>query len=289
MNTRLMPEFDLLLPDTVEEVVSLLDKYQDKATLLSGGTDVFIAMKLGFKTDYLISLANIPDLDYLDYDPVEGLRIGAKTSITQILSSSDVKTHYPALWDSAYIFATPQLRNTATVIGNLLRASPAGDCSCAVYALGGSIVFQGTEGQREVSVDELWIANAITARKTDELAIELKIPAPGKGARSSFRRLTRTYEDLAKINAAVYLELDGKQCKQARLSIGCVAATPLRLEETEALLKDAEITDDLLETVAANVVNEISPIDDIRSTAKYRKQVAGVLIKRVITQACRLS
>jgi len=135
-------------------------------------------------------------------------------------------------------------------------------------------------------VDELWVANGVTARKADEFAIELKIPAPAKGARSSFRRLTRTNEDLAKLNAAAQLEMDGKKCEDARLSIGCVAATPIRLENTEALLRGAEITDELLEKIVANVVNEISPIDDVRSTAEYRNQVAGVLIKRVITQAC---
>jgi carbon-monoxide dehydrogenase medium subunit len=286
MNTRIMPEFDLLLPESVEEVVTLLDKYQDKATILSGGTDMFVAMKSGFKTEYLISLVKIPDLDSLEYDPEEGLRIGAKTTISQVVASSDVKIHFPALWESAYIFATPQLRNTATVIGNLLRASPAGDCSCAVYALGGCIVFQGANGLREVSVDELWLANGVTARKTNEIAIELKIPAPAKGARSSFRRLTRTNEDLAKLNAAAHLEMDGKKCKRARLSIGCVAATPMRLEKTEALLKGEEITDELLEKIVASVADEINPIDDVRSTAEYRKQVAGVLIKRVITQSC---
>jgi aerobic carbon-monoxide dehydrogenase medium subunit len=266
--------------------VALLGEYQDKATILSGGTDIFVAMKSGYKTDCLISLAKIPDLDYLEYDPVEGLRVGARVTISQILSSPDVKKHYRALWDSAYVFATPQLRNTATVVGNLLRASPAGDCSCAVYALGGSIVLQDADSTREVSVDELWLANGVTARKAGEFAIELKIPAPAKGAQSSFKRLTRTNEDLAKLNAAAHLQMEGKKCKQARLSIGCVAATPLRLEKTEAILKGAEITDELLEKIVANVVNEISPIDDVRSTAEYRKQVAGVLIKRVITHAC---
>ncbi|MBL1141071.1 MAG: xanthine dehydrogenase family protein subunit M [Proteobacteria bacterium] len=281
-----MPEFDLLLPETVEQAVSLLDKYQDKASIISGGTDVCVAMKSGYRTDFLISLAKISGLDYLEYDPSTGLRIGAKTTISQVLSSADVKTYYPALWQAASIFATPQLRNTATVIGNLLRASPAGDCICAVYALGGNIVLQGAEGQREVSVDEFWLAYGVTARKVDEIAIELNLPAPVKGNRSSFKRLTRTNEDLAKLNAAAHLEMDGKKCKQARLSIGCVAAIPMRLEKTEALLKGAEITDDLLEKIVTNVGNEISPIDDVRSTAEYRNQVAGVLIKRVITQAC---
>jgi carbon-monoxide dehydrogenase medium subunit len=93
MNTRIMPEFDLLLPESVEEVVTLLGKYQGKATILSGGTDVLVAMKSGYKTGYLISLANVSDLDHLEYDPAEGLRLGAKATISQILSSSDVKTH----------------------------------------------------------------------------------------------------------------------------------------------------------------------------------------------------
>lgn len=287
MNTRVVPEFELLLPESVAAAIGMLVQYEDKATVLSGGTDVLVMMKTGFKSDYVISLAKIPGLDNLEYDSTEGLRIGAKTTIAQVLSSDDVKTHYPALWDAAYIFATPQLRNTATVVGNLLRASPAGDCSCAVYALGGQLVLQGLHGQRQVDIDDFWLGYGVTARKTDELAVELRIPAPlNDTAHSAFQRLTRTHEDLAKINAAANLEMSGKTCNSARLAMGCVAPTPLRLKKTEALLNGVEITDELLQKVADTVVTEITPIDDIRSTAEYRLQVAGPLLKRVITKAC---
>jgi carbon-monoxide dehydrogenase medium subunit len=287
MNTRVVPEFELLMPESIAEAIDMLVQYGDKATVLSGGTDVLVMMKTGFKSDYVISLAKIPGLDNLEYDATEGLRIGAKTTIAQVLSSNDVKTHYPALWDSAYYFATPQLRNTATVVGNLLRASPAGDCSCAVYALGGQLVLQGPQGQRQVDIDDFWLDYCVTAREPDELAVELKIPAPLNGtAHSAFQRLTRTYEDLAKINVAANMDMSGKTCNRARLAMGCVAPTPLRLKKTEALLYGAEITDELLQKVADTVVTEISPIDDIRSTAEYRLQVAGPLLKRVITKAC---
>jgi len=287
MNTRVVPEFELLLPESVADAIGMLVHYEDKAAVLSGGTDVLVMMKAGFKSDYVISLAKIPGLDNLEYDSTEGLRIGAKTTIAQVLSSDDVKSHYPALWDAAYVFATPQLRNTATVVGNLLRASPAGDCSCAVYALGGQLVLQGPQGKRQVDIDNFWLDYGVTARETDELAIELRIPAPPNGAaHSAFQRLTRTYEDLAKINVAANLVMSGKTCNSARLAMGCVAPTPLRLKKTEALLNGVKITDELLQKVADTVVTEITPIDDIRSTAEYRLQVAGPLLKRVITKAC---
>lgn len=290
MSSRILPDFNLLLPQSVAEAVELLSTHRDRITVMAGGTDVMVAMKFAQSAaklpEFVMSLDNVPGLGYVLFDPEKGLRIGAKATVAELLAQPEVKQHYRALWHAAQTFATAQVRNTATVLGNLLRASPAGDCSCAVYALGGVVVLRGTHGSRDVDIDDFWLSYGVTARQPDELAVELTLPPPAAGSRSAFKRMTRMSEDLAKLNVAVRLEMSGNTCVDARLAMGCVAPTPLRLTKTETLLRGHELTPEVLQRVAASVPWEISPIDDKRSTAEYRKQVSGVLLKRAIQEAC---
>ena len=285
MSSRILPEFDLLLPQSIAETIDYLSKHGDSAAVMAGGTDLMVGMKSGTAPEYVISLAEIPDLDYIEFDQSTGLKIGAMTTMNQIINSSVIKENYPALWKSASKNGTEQTRNVATVVGNILRASPAGDCSCAVLAHGGSVVLQGSEGSREVAIDDFWIDYQVTARKNDELALELKLPASNNSTVSSFSALTRTTEDLSKVNAAVSLSMDGNVCKAARLAMGAVGPTHLRLKKSEAILQGVELTDEILNKVVDSVPNEINPIDDVRSSAEYRKTVSGVLIRRVIQEA----
>ena len=285
MTSRVMRDFDLLLPESVPEVLELLADHKDNCAILSGGTDLLVALKFDYAVDNVVSLALVPGLDDLTFDPDQGLSIGAKVTIADIVKSQDVKTYYPALWQAAKVFATPQLRNTATVLGNILRASPAGDCSLALYALGGDLRLKSASGMRDVSLDDFWLSYGVTARQSDELAISLRVPPPTAGQKSAFQRMTRTTEDLSKINAAVSLAMADGVCQSARVAMGCVGPTLIRLPKVEAMLGGAEITEDLLQKVSDVVAAEITPIDDIRSSADYRRKVAGVLVRRVINLA----
>ncbi len=286
MSSRVLPQFDLLQPSSVADVVALLAQHENQVSILSGGTDLLV---WGYieknKTPYVLSLSAIEGLDNLEYIPGEGLRIGAKVKVAQLLKHPDVAKHYPALYQAAVNFATPQIRNMATVMGNVLRASPAGDCSCAILALGAQVVLQGPGGQRMVDIDDFWVSYGVTGRKPDELAVELRIADAPSSTCSAFQRLTRVHEDLSKLNVAVRLEMVQGACKQARIAMGCVGPTPLRLKQTERLLSGAQITAELLQQVAASAREEVTPIDDQRSTAEYRRQVSGVILKRVIEQA----
>jgi len=285
MSSRVMRDFDLLLPESIEETIALLARHKDKSAVLAGGTDLLVALKFDYAIDNVISLALVPGLDELDFDSAKGLTIGAKVTIAEVLRSQDVKDHYPALWQAAKVFATPQLRNTATVLGNILRASPAGDCSAALYAIGGSLLLKNAKGFRNVDLDDFWISYGVTARRVDELAVSLHVPAPEKGQKSAFRRMTRTTEDLSKINAAVCLQMTGETCRKARVVMGCVGPTLLRLPKVEKILEGAAVMPDLLRDISNVVISEIAPIDDQRSSAEYRNKVAGVLVKRVIEAA----
>ena len=200
MSSRILPEFDLLVPQSVPEAVDMLTKYQNKAAVMAGGTDLLVLMKAGLQSEYVLSLAEIPGLDYVLYDPADGLRIGAMATLAQIVDSDVVKKNYPALWQSACVNGTPQTRNKATVVGNILRASPAGDCCVAVLALGGTVILQGAAGKREVGIDNFWTGYRQTARQAFEFAVEFKIPA--KVGKSAFKRMTRADQDLSKMNAA---------------------------------------------------------------------------------------
>ena len=285
MSTRVLPDFEILIPRDVPEAVRTLAEYGPKALVMAGGTDVLVMMKYNLRSEYLMSLSGIDGLGRLEFDPANGLTIGANTTVAQIVDSPEVQAHYPALWQAASVLGSPQIRNAATVIGNLLRASPAGDCSCAVLALGGTLVFESVHGRREVSIDDLWLSYGVTARRPDELAVELRLPAPGAGPLSGFRRMTRTSEDLSKLNASVRLDMDGRVCRSARLAMGCVGPTTVRLPAIEAILTGKAVDDAVLKMVQGAVEGCISPIDDKRSSAEYRSAVAGVLLRRTIAQA----
>jgi len=240
-------------------------------------------MKAGLKSDYVMALDEVPGLDYLIYDPADGLRIGAMAKLAQVVDSDIVKNNYPALWQSACVNGTPQTRNKATVVGNVLRASPAGDCCAAVLALGGTVVLQGAAGKREVDIDNFWTGYRQTARQPFEFAVEFKIPA--KVGKSAFKRMTRSDQDLSKLNAAAGLDMAGNVCQGARLAMGCVAPTLVRMKKAEEVIKGKEITDAVLKEVEEAVKAEVTPIDDVRSSAWYRKEVSGVLLKRTIEKA----
>ena len=289
MSSRILPKFELLMPKTLAEAVELLGTYGEKATVMAGGTDLLVLMKDGVQSDYVLSLSGIKELAYLEFDDAAGLRIGAMATMADVVASDLVKEKYPALWTSAQINGTAQTRNAATVVGNILRASPAGDCCCAALAIGGSVLLQSPDGPREVDLDQFWLDYRKTARKPDELAVELKLPAPEPGMVSSFAALTRTASDISKINAAACLFMEGNVCQKARLTMGAVAPTTLRLKKCEELLAGKPLSDELLDQLATMAANEVSPISDVRSTAEYRSQISGPLLKRVIIDASALS
>ncbi len=285
MNTRVLTKFDLQVPKDIPEALDILDNYKENITPVAGGTDMMVAWKLGLQTDNAISVSRLPGLDYLRYDDHDGLRVGALATIDQLLKSELVKEKYPALWQAAEVFATHQIKNTATLVGNVLRASPAGDASAAAYALGATITFVSKDGERKEHIDKLFTGYAQTSRKPNELATEIHIPAPKAGSRSAFWRVTRVNEDLAKLNVAVNLDMDGDTCTGARLVMGCVGPTLLRLPRCEALLVGSTVDEATLAAVANTVNDEITPIDDKRSTAEYRRSVAPVFLKRTILKA----
>lgn len=289
MSSRILPEFEFEAPQSVDETLELLATHGESAVIISGGSDLVVAIKSNLSPAVVLSISDVPNLDYIEFDPTDGLRIGARATVAQVLKNETIKELYPSLWQASETFATPQIRNSATIVGNVLRGSPAGDCSCAILALGGQLVLKSKHTSREVSIDDFWTGYNRNARNSDELAIEIKIPAPNTQTRSAFKRMTRVNEDLAKLNAAVNIETKDNICIDARIAIGCVGPTVMRLPKTEALLAGREIDSATLAAIADTVATEISPIDDKRSSREYRMHVSGVLVKRLVQQAAGLA
>ena len=288
MTSRILPQFQLFMPQSIPEVLDCLGLFKEKAAVMAGGTDLLVRMKSGLNPQAVVSLAKVPGLDTITYDTSQGLTLGAMVTVNQLLAFPELADLYPALFAAAYENGTEQTRNLATITGNILNASPAADCSCAVLALGGHLILEGPEGRRQVDIDDFWLDYKKTARQPDELAVALVIPPPGK-SRSAFKGLTRTRKDLAKINAACAIALDGKSCAKVRIAMGAVAPTHIRLKSCEDLLTGNEITPALLDQAAALATEEVRPIDDVRSTAEYRRRVAGTLVKEVLTLALESS
>jgi carbon-monoxide dehydrogenase medium subunit len=286
MTSRLLPPFDLLVPQNISEAVDMLTQHQHQVSILNGGTALWNHnRKTKHQPPYVLSLSALKDLDYVTYLPGEGLRIGAKAKIQDLIETPVISARFPALYAAAFWFGNPQIRFMATVMGNLLRASPSADCSCAILALGGQVVLQSQAGQRIVDIDDFWISYDVTARRPDELATEIRIPEATSATRSSFQRLTRVRQDLAKLNVAVRLEMEQDTCQQARIAMGCVGPTTMRLKGVEKMLEGNIITEELLHQVGTAVKAEIAPIDDQRSTAEYRMEVSGVILRRVLERA----
>ena len=293
MSSRILPEFELLVPQSMEEAVNYLSEHQNNAAVMAGGTDLLVQMKGSFKCvkgdmdfNYIMSLAEIPDLDYVTYDDKEGLRIGAMATLIQVGEHPIVKEKYPALAQSIDVCGTIQTRNMGTVVGNLLNSSPCADCSCAILALGGSVILTSSKEQREVDIDNFWLGYRFVARKPDEICVEVRLPPVADGTLSAHNKMTRVAHDLSKISASVRLDMDGNTCTDARIAMASVAATTTRLKETEKLFIGKEIDDALLEQLLASVPSEIDPIDDVRSTAEYRRDVSGIVVKRAVLKAC---
>ncbi|MCG8567344.1 MAG: FAD binding domain-containing protein [Desulfobacterales bacterium] len=284
MTSRILPQFELFAPQSIAQALECLGRYRDKAAVMAGGTDLLVRMKAGLSPKVVVSLSQIPDLDQIQFDPARGLTLGAMVTVKQLLEFPNMAELYPALYASALENGTPQTKTQATILGNILNASPAADCACAALALGGHLTLRGPKGERRVDLDDFWQGYKQTDREADELALALVIPPPGKSA-SAFKGLTRTRKDLAKINAACALALDGGICAKVRIAMGAVAPTTLRLTACEDALQGQPITPDLIDRAAALAGETIQPIDDVRSTAEYRRATASVLVAQVLTRA----
>ncbi len=279
-NTRfLTQEFEYFVPHTLSEALDLLFTYQDKRTkILAGGTDLLVKMKtLGIGVDYLININEISEIKNVELD--KGLKIGAAVKLSQLEKMKAVKEEYPALYEGITSMAAIAIRNMATLVGNICNASPAGDTIPPLVVYGAKLRIVSKKGERVIPLEDFISGVGETILKRDELVSQVIIPEPYKDLGSAFCKKGRVKADIAKINLAVGIERDGDICRDCRIVLGSVFSKTLRAYKSEEILRGKVIKDDLIISAAKRAAEEIKPIDDVRSTAEYRNELARVMVE----------
>jgi carbon-monoxide dehydrogenase medium subunit len=284
-----LPPFDYIKPESPPEVTRLLLESDGQARLFMGGTDVFVRMRDGFiRPRALVDVKHLPGMRNVRYDDQAGLTIGAAVTMNQVARHPDVLAHYPLLAEAASSVASYQLRNRATLGGNLCNASPAADTAPAVLVLGGRMVLHGPEGAREVPADEFFVGPGKTSTQAAEFMTAVRLPVPPSGSRGCFLKLGRNKEgDLAIVSVAVWGFPDPTLPSgyHFHVALGSVAPVPLRAAAAEDVLAQNSPGEETFVLAAEQAMKAASPIKDVRSSAAYRKAMVRNLTLRALRHA----
>jgi len=268
-------------PRTLDEAFALKREAGPDARFIAGGTDLMVGQQ---QPATLISLRSITDLAGIDVGAPT--KIGALTPLADLLANKEIAALYPAVTQACHTFASMQIRNAATVGGNLCNASPAADLAPPFLVHGARVGILGPDGAREIALEEFFLGPGRTALADDEILTHVLLDKPAPETRAVFSRKTRVRMDIALASVAVLLELGDRVCRKARVAAGAVAPTPLRLTAVEQLLEGKRITPKLMADAAELAKTCIAPVDDIRTSADYRRRIIGVYIRRALEELC---
>ena len=280
----LLPKFDFHEPTTLKEACQILAEYGTKARLIAGGTDLMVNMKKKILSPkQVVSISRIPELKKLDASG-DIIRIGACFTVAELSSSDVIQKRLSALGEGAKNLGTPLIRNLATIGGNLGSARPAADLPPSLMAYGAKVVLNCLSGERTVSLDKFFLGPGFTAAKPDEVLTEIQIPAPKLRSGAGYINIgIRKGQDCNIVNVASFIELDQDGIIQkARIVMGCVGPTPLRAGSAEKILIGQKPEGDLFSRAGAAASSDSTPIDDLRGSASYKRDMAGVLTRRTL-------
>jgi carbon-monoxide dehydrogenase medium subunit len=277
-----MRRFEYFEPATLGEASALLARYQGRAQPLAGGTDLLVELKEQLRrADCVINLKKIPGIDGLSFDPREGLRIGALVTAREIEVSPTFIEHYPSLVQAARELGSIQVRNRATIVGNVCRASPSADTLPPLIADGAQVMIHGGSGKRQVALEDFFTGPGKTVLKPEELVTEIRVPAPApRTGKVYLKHGRRKAMELATVGVAVSLS-----ASEIRIVLGAVAPTPIRARRAEELLRGKTLNDVLIEKAAEAAAGESAPISNVRASAGYRRDMVRVLTRRALQQA----
>lgn len=283
-----LPKFEYFVPTTIEDACSLLSKYKGEARILAGGTDLLVKMKNRMMLpSYLISIKNIPDLDYVRYDEKEGLRIGALTTLEAIKVSPAIRQRFGILAQAAGVVGSVAIRNGGTIGGNLCNAAPSAETAPALIALAAKAKIAGLSGERTVALEDFFTGPGETVLQTGEILTEIQVPhlparSSGVYLKHSLRKM-----DIAIVGVGVVVTLNGESCADIKIVLGAVAPTPIRARKAEDVIRGQEPSQELAKRAAEIASEESRPIDDIRSSAEHRRNMVGILTVQAIEQAVK--
>jgi carbon-monoxide dehydrogenase medium subunit len=276
-----------LLAATMQQAVAAMREHGREASLFAGGTDLLVGMKESRNSPkYLVDIKRLPELNTCTYDDKTGLRLGGATQIRQIETSQLIQQRYRHLAMGAGAVGSIQIRHRATVGGNICNASPCGDTIPNLMVSDARLFLQGANGGREVGLEEFFVGPGRTVLN-DEVLVEIRIPPPGAQSRSSFSRISRRNAlDLALVSVAVKLDLPAPDAPatNVRVALAAVGPTVFRAKNTEKLLEGRVLSPQLLGEAARSAADEAKPIDDVRASAWYRREMVAALCRRALKQ-----
>jgi carbon-monoxide dehydrogenase medium subunit len=282
-----VPEFEFLEPSSVEEACAMLARDPGQSALFAGGTDMMVDLKLGAtRPRRVISLRRIRELDDVVFDPAAGLRIGAMATVNRVSREEAVRRHYPGVVDAARCLAADQVRNLATVAGNLCAAVPSADMAPILLVHGAKLQVVSPDGERVVPLGRFFVGPRETVLGPTDVVVAIDLPAPRPGAGdASLRQGGRVALSLPMASAAALVEMEGDTCGRAAVALGAVAPTPILAPGVGEAVSGRALTDDLLARAGELAASEAKPISDVRSSREYRLELVKVLTRRVLAQA----
>ena len=282
---RPLPGFNIHRPASLGEALELMGALE-RVKPMAGGTDLLPLMRdRAIVVDEIVDIQGLHELKGITIED-GALRIGALTTLSKVLESPLVAEIAPVLREAVGHIGSVQTRNQGTLAGNLCNASPAADSAPALMVLGAQANIASGKGVRKVPVEELFAGPKMNSLAKDELVTEILVPELPPGSGVAFEKLGRRRGiTLSLVNAAACLVLDGKKCVDARIALGAIAATPIRLPAVEDTFKGKELTPEAIEESSRACYALVSPVDDVRASAEYRREMACVLMKRAIVKA----
>lgn len=284
-----MQAFDYVRCTNLDEVMSVLAEKGEQASLLSGGTDLLVALREGRRSaSVVVDVKSIPETSELSFSPQTGLHLGASVPCYRIYGDDTVSATYPGLIDAVHLIGGVQIQGRASVGGNLCNASPAADTIPALIAHSAFCVVAGPNGRREVPVEDFCTAPGKTVLQRGELLVSIEVPAPPPGFGAAYLRfIPRNEMDIAVVGAGASVVLDEGRTTitSARIALGAVAPTPLFVKDAGDSLVGQAVSEDAIERAAKIAQDAALPITDMRGTSEYRKHLSAVLTRRALHKA----
>jgi len=281
-----LPRFDLIQPGSLAEASQYLAAHSDEARPMLGGTDLLVRLRDGhLKLTTLLDLKRLPGMQDLHFDPQAGLTIGAGVAMNRVIAYEPVQTHYPLLAEAAQSVASYQLRNRATIVGNLCNASPAGDTCGAALVYQAKLQLYANGREKVLPLAEFFLAPGKTLLQPGEIVTGLQLPLPPAGQRARYLKLGRnTQSDLSIVGVAVmgYPDTGAASGFAFRIVLASVAPVPLVAVEAQTVLSQKPINEETIEAAARAASQACQPIDDVRASAEYRQQMAHALTRRAL-------
>jgi carbon-monoxide dehydrogenase medium subunit len=283
-----LPELEYVKPATLAEASKFLAEHEGAARPFSGGTDCFVRLRDGvLKLDYLVDIKGLDGTKELSFDPKKGLTIGAAVNMNEVAKHKDVVALYPNLVEAARSVASYQLRNRATIVGNICNASPAGDTIGTCMAMDGVLNVSGLDGKRSIPLNTFFLAPGRTVLKAGDVVTSVTLPVPPKGMVGVYKKLGRnTISDLSIVGVTVlgYPISKSPSGFTFRIVLASVAPVPFEALKAEAILSEKKVTSETIAQAAEIAMESVTPIDDVRGSARYRKYMVRNLTREAITE-----